>query len=47
MKLMFFSILESFGFRQLMSVFRISALFGKKRKQWGEMVRVKNKQSQT
>jgi hypothetical protein len=43
---MFFGILESFGFRQLMSIFRISALFGKKRKQWGEMVRVKNKQSE-
>jgi cellulose synthase/poly-beta-1,6-N-acetylglucosamine synthase-like glycosyltransferase len=46
LKLMFFGILESFGFRQLMSIFRISALFGKKRKQWGEMVRVKNKQSE-
>ncbi|MDR0918774.1 MAG: glycosyltransferase family 2 protein, partial [Oscillospiraceae bacterium] len=46
LKLMFFSILESFGFRQLMSIFRISALFGKKRKQWGDMVRVRNKQSE-
>jgi cellulose synthase/poly-beta-1,6-N-acetylglucosamine synthase-like glycosyltransferase len=44
-KLMFFSVLESFGFRQLMSLFRISALFGKKRKEWGEMVRIKNKQA--
>jgi cellulose synthase/poly-beta-1,6-N-acetylglucosamine synthase-like glycosyltransferase len=44
-KLLFFSILESVGFRQLMSLFRLSALFGKKRKQWGEMIRVKNNQS--
>jgi cellulose synthase/poly-beta-1,6-N-acetylglucosamine synthase-like glycosyltransferase len=45
MKLLLFSFLESFGFRQLMSLFRLTALFGKDRKKWGEMVRVKNNQS--
>ncbi len=43
-KLLFFAILESFGFRQLMSVFRFGAFFSPRRKQWGDMERTKQAQ---
>lgn len=41
LKLLFFCILESFGYRQLSSIYRLGAFnpFGKK--QWGEMLRTK------
>ena len=40
-KLLFFSILESFGYRQLCSIFRLGAFNIFKRNEWGEMVRTK------
>lgn len=40
-RLLFFSILESFGYRQMISLFRIGNIFkSKKKHQWGEMKRV-------
>jgi hypothetical protein len=38
-KMLFFAILESFGFRQLMSIFRMGAFFSRNRHKWGNMVR--------
>ncbi|MCA9766261.1 MAG: glycosyltransferase family 2 protein [Carnobacterium sp.] len=38
LKLIFYSVLESFGYRQVMSLFRIGNIF-KKSHQWGEMTR--------
>lgn len=41
-RMLVLSVLEGFGFRQLMSLFRIGNIFkGKKDAQWGEMERVK------
>lgn len=42
LKLLFFCILESFGYRQLCSFFRVTALFTRNKTQWGEMTRVRN-----
>lgn len=42
LKLILFSILESFGYRQMMSLFRIGNVF-KKKNQWGEMTRKQGK----
>lgn len=41
-KLLLFGFLENFGYRQICSVFRLTALFSVKRKNWGEMTRTKN-----
>lgn len=38
-KLLLFAVLESFGFRQLLSTFRFGAFFGPNKKQWGDMER--------
>ena len=43
LKLIFYSVLESFGYRQVMSLFRIGNIF-KKSHQWGEMTRKARKQ---
>lgn len=42
LKLVFYSILESFGYRQMMSLFRIGNIF-KRSHQWGEMTRKEGK----
>ncbi len=41
-KLLLFAVLESFGFRQLLSVFRFGAFFSPSKKQWGNMVRTQH-----
>ncbi len=41
-RLLFLSVLESFGYRQIMSLFKIGGMFNrKKNRKWGEMERVK------
>lgn len=47
LKLVLFSIFESFGFRQLCSLFRLGAFFGNKggKSQWGTMSRVNMKKT--
>ena len=42
-KLLFFCLLESFGYRQLCSVFRLGAFNPFRKHQWGDMVRIKHK----
>ena len=40
-RLLLFSVLESFGYRQMISLFRVGNIFkGKAKQQWGEMERV-------
>ena len=41
-KLLFFCLLESFGYRQLCSIFRLIATVSFKKKSWGNMVRTQN-----
>lgn len=41
LKLLFFSVLESFGYRQICSIFRLGAFNIFKKNEWGEMVRIK------
>lgn len=44
LKLILFSILEAFGYRQMISLFRIGNVFKRKKShQWGEMVRKERK----
>ncbi|MFA6753520.1 MAG: glycosyltransferase, partial [Bacilli bacterium] len=45
-KLLFFCILESFGYRQLCSLFRISAFFPTNKRKWGNMIRTENNKLQ-
>jgi len=42
-ELLFYCILESFGYRQLCSLFRVSAFFPNNKNKWGTMVRTRNK----
>ncbi len=42
-QLLFFCVLESFGYRQLCSLFRITAFIPKDRQRWGNMIRIQNK----
>nr|WP_300002573.1 glycosyltransferase [Tissierella sp.] len=48
LKLILFSILESFGYRQMISLFRIGNIFkSKKSQEWGEMKRQERQKSET